>query len=161
MRCASAVLTPSRSPWSISCRRPQSYRLWSTNPIFPAMDCVAAHNDGWSPRLSRTIRTARSWTSGENFGVLLKAPSSQELEPPKNPGRFTAVVEDDVETTRHGDDQLAQPGVGVAAAFAAAGHVVQELRALDVEVDVAAAFDERQVAVRVGHLRQVDPPALV
>ena len=31
---------------------------------------------------------ARSRTSGENFGDLLMAPSSYELEPPQNPGRF-------------------------------------------------------------------------
>ena len=34
------------------------------------------------------MRTARSRTSGENFGDLFMAPSSQELEPPQNPGRF-------------------------------------------------------------------------
>ena len=35
------------------------------------------------------MRTARSRTSGENFGDLFMAPSSQELEPPQFPGRFT------------------------------------------------------------------------
>ena len=34
------------------------------------------------------MRTARSRTSGENFGDLFIAPSSQVLEPPQNPGRF-------------------------------------------------------------------------
>ena len=39
------------------------------------------------------MRTARSRTSGENFGDLFIAPSSQVLEPPQNPGRFnTALV---------------------------------------------------------------------
>ncbi|TSE19304.1 hsdM: type I restriction-modification system, M subunit [Tepidimonas aquatica] len=37
------------------------------------------------------MRTARSRTSGENFDVLFMAPSSQELEPPQNPGRFNVV----------------------------------------------------------------------
>ncbi|MCK2128285.1 replication initiation protein, partial [Thauera aromatica] len=38
-----------------------------------------------------TMRTARSTTSGENFTVVFfMAPSSQELEPPRNPGRFNA-----------------------------------------------------------------------
>ncbi|MGX7709357.1 hypothetical protein ACS5PV_31525, partial [Methylobacterium sp. Gmos1] len=38
---------------------------------------------------SRTIRTARSRTSGENGVVrFVMAPSSQKLEPPGNPGRF-------------------------------------------------------------------------
>jgi hypothetical protein len=45
---------------------------------------------GDSPRCSSTIRTARSRTSGENFVDLFMAPFSQELEPPPNPGRFTA-----------------------------------------------------------------------
>src|SRR5690606_25060999 len=36
-----------------------------------------------------TIRTARSRTSGEYFTGLLMTPSSQELEPPGIPGRFT------------------------------------------------------------------------
>src|SRR4051794_17028872 len=44
-------------------------------------------SEGCSPPWSRTIRTARSRTSV--FVVLLvMAPSSQELEPPANPGRF-------------------------------------------------------------------------
>ncbi|MDC7684522.1 hypothetical protein PQU92_14655, partial [Asticcacaulis sp. BYS171W] len=40
---------------------------------------------------SRNIRTARSRTSGENLFVVLfiVAPSSQKLEPPAKPGRFT------------------------------------------------------------------------
>jgi hypothetical protein len=38
------------------------------------------------------MRTARSITSGENFGdFLMMAPSSQTKEPPQIPGRFTGV----------------------------------------------------------------------
>ena len=46
---------------------------------------------GDPPSCSNTIRTARSRTSAENLFVVLlvMAPSSQELEPPANPGRFT------------------------------------------------------------------------
>ena len=37
------------------------------------------------------MRTARSTTSGENFGdFLIMAPSSQGKEPPQKPGRFNA-----------------------------------------------------------------------
>ncbi|MGL1835102.1 hypothetical protein ACKVEX_16050 [Rhodocyclaceae bacterium SMB388] len=36
-------------------------------------------------------RIARSRTSGENLFVFLMAPSSQELGPPPNPGRFRAL----------------------------------------------------------------------
>ena len=35
------------------------------------------------------MRTARSRTSGENFTDFLMAPSSQRLEPPQKPGRFS------------------------------------------------------------------------
>jgi hypothetical protein len=35
------------------------------------------------------MRTGRSRTSGENFGGFFMTPSSQELEPPQNLGRFT------------------------------------------------------------------------
>src|SRR5262249_2599543 len=41
-----------------------------------------------------TIRTARSRTSGQNRLGLVMAPSSQGLEPPGNPGRFTANIND-------------------------------------------------------------------
>src|SRR5690606_27094663 len=55
-----------------------------------AMDCTAAHCDGYSPRCSCTNRTARSRTSGENLLFLLMAPFSQRLEPPQNSVRFKA-----------------------------------------------------------------------
>ncbi|MEX3791357.1 hypothetical protein, partial [Paraburkholderia sp. BR14374] len=46
---------------------------------------------------SRTIRTARSRTSGEYLGhfffVFSIAPFSQEVEPPEIPGRFTSSSE--------------------------------------------------------------------
>ncbi|MEX3640264.1 transposase, partial [Paraburkholderia sp. BR14320] len=46
---------------------------------------------------SRTIRTARSRTSGEYLGhfffVFSIAPFSQEVEPPEIPGRFRALKE--------------------------------------------------------------------
>ena len=46
--------------------------------------------DGCSPSWSRTIRTARARTSGENLLLVcfVMAPPSQELEPPINPERF-------------------------------------------------------------------------
>src|SRR5436305_12370535 len=51
---------------------------------------IAAQRCGCSLSCSSTIRTARARTSGENLFVVLlvMAPSSQELEPPANPGRF-------------------------------------------------------------------------
>jgi len=39
------------------------------------------------------MRTARSRISGEKrFDFLLMAPSSQSVEPPQNPGRFSVIV---------------------------------------------------------------------
>ncbi|MGH6861191.1 3'-5' exonuclease [Roseomonas mucosa] len=57
------------------------------------MEPIAAHCEAWSPPWSSTIRTARSRTSGEyRFDVFfVMAPSSQEVEPPGNPGRFKAL----------------------------------------------------------------------
>ncbi|NMG72105.1 hypothetical protein GO611_18500 [Azoarcus communis SWub3 = DSM 12120] len=44
------------------------------------------------------MRTARSRTSGENFTDFFMALSSQELEPPPNPGRFKLFFRD-IKTT--------------------------------------------------------------
>src|SRR6056297_6243 len=88
MRCASAVVVPGRVPASTSARLTQSSYVCGTQPILGAIDSTAAHSDGYSPRCSWTMRTARSRTSGENLLDLFMAPFSQELEPPQNPGRF-------------------------------------------------------------------------
>jgi hypothetical protein len=65
-------------------------------PIFAAIDITACHRDPCCPSLSRTSRTARSRTSGENLFVvlLMMLHPTQELEPPANPARFTPVVDD-------------------------------------------------------------------
>ena len=81
---------PGRNPWSRSCRRTHSRSVSASQPIFAAIDWIAAHCDPCSPRCSNTIRTARSLTSGEyRVCFLLMAPSSQRVEPPRKPGRFT------------------------------------------------------------------------
>jgi hypothetical protein len=65
--------------------------LWQRDNLCRFWRAIAAHSDGCSPLCSSTIRTARSRTSGENLLLVLLVitPSSQELEPPTNPGRFT------------------------------------------------------------------------
>jgi hypothetical protein len=48
-----------------------------------------------SPSCSKTIRTARSRTSGEYFGdvcFVMMTPVSQEMGPPVNPARFIAPL---------------------------------------------------------------------
>src|SRR6476620_4880239 len=85
-----SVGTPARCPMSISAFLTQSCSVCGVQPILAAIDVTAAQRDGCSLASSRTIRTARARTSGENLFVVLlvMAPSSQELEPPANPGRF-------------------------------------------------------------------------
>jgi hypothetical protein len=61
------------------------------HPIFDAIELIAAHSEACSPRCPNTIRTARARTSGEYLVCLLIAPSSQELEPPANPRRFSSL----------------------------------------------------------------------
>ena len=58
-RYASVVVTPSRTPESTSARLTHSSRVWGAQPILGAMDSMAAHNEGYSPRCSCTSLTAR------------------------------------------------------------------------------------------------------
>src|SRR5271165_6537191 len=92
-RSCSAVLGPSRWPVSRSCWRTHRRSVSAVQPIFAAIDTIAAHCDAYSSLDSATIRTARSMTSGENFDDLfMMAPFSQMMEPPSNPGRFSTVT---------------------------------------------------------------------
>jgi hypothetical protein len=51
----------------------------AVQPILPVMDSIAAHCDAYWSLASRTMRTARSITSGENFGDFrILAPLSIE-----------------------------------------------------------------------------------
>ncbi|WP_413783984.1 BPTD_3080 family restriction endonuclease [Pseudomonas amygdali] len=56
------------------------------------MALMVAHCDSYSGRCSKTILMARSRTSGEYFGSFFIAPSSQRLESPRNPGRFSFLL---------------------------------------------------------------------
>jgi hypothetical protein len=80
------VVSPARLPWSGSDRRTQLRSVSPEQPIFSAMDWMTAHYEGCSCAWSKTIRTARSLTSGEYVFDLLMAPISQALEPPANSG---------------------------------------------------------------------------
>jgi hypothetical protein len=78
---------PKRPPLSIW--RTHLRSVSGLQPSLVAMATMAAQSDGYSPRASRTRRTARSRTSGENFCfVSLMTPSSQRLGSPAKPGRF-------------------------------------------------------------------------
>src|SRR5690349_20361967 len=82
--------TPARTPLLTSDLFTHSCSVGALQPIFAATEQTAAHRDGYSCACSRTSRTARSRTSGENFlfASRLMTPPSQGLEPPANPGRF-------------------------------------------------------------------------
>jgi hypothetical protein len=70
----SSVVSPSRVPASRSCCRTQLRSVSVVQPIFPAIDCIAAHSESCSSRCVSTIRTARSRTSAENLFGLPMAP---------------------------------------------------------------------------------------
>src|SRR5690606_36964898 len=86
------LVTPSRRPVSRSARRTHARSVSAVQPNLAAIEPSAAHCDGYSDWCSNTIRTARSLTSGEYLVCLLMTPSSQEMEPPGKPGRFTCAV---------------------------------------------------------------------
>src|SRR5687768_9915861 len=89
-RSRSEVVTPARLPWSRSACRTQRRNVSAVQPILPAIEPIAAHCDPCSPCCSKTSRTARSITSGEYlFCRLFMTPSSQEMESPGIPGRFS------------------------------------------------------------------------
>jgi hypothetical protein len=89
MRSRSSLVGPARTPWSRSDWRTQPRSVSGVHPIFAAIELIAAHSEACSPRCSNTIRTARDRTSGEYLVCLVIAPSSQGLEPPANPPRFS------------------------------------------------------------------------
>src|SRR5262249_34961903 len=88
-RCRSSVVKPGRVPSSRSAWRTHFRSVSAVQPIFSAIEVIAAHCESCAASCSRTIRTARTRTSGENRLGLVMAPSSQDLEPPGKPGRFT------------------------------------------------------------------------
>jgi len=55
------------------------------------MEHIAAHCEEYSRSCSKTMRTARSHTSGEYLFDFFITPSSQVMESPVNPGRFNAL----------------------------------------------------------------------
>src|SRR5690606_15454978 len=92
IRSRSAVVGPGRLPRSRSACRTQLRSVSPEQPIFAAIDWMAAHCDAYSRSCSNTSRTARSRTSVESVFAGLMPPSSPELESPANPGRFKASL---------------------------------------------------------------------
>jgi hypothetical protein len=103
---------------------------------------IAAHREGWSLSWSKTSRTARERTPGENLFVVLVviAPSSQELGPPANPGRFKATVNDRLREV--GNDKGAADEVAVLREWlklnAEETNLRKRLKEAEAELDVKA-----------------------
>jgi hypothetical protein len=135
MRSRSSLVVPSRMPVSISCLRTHSCRVWGTHPILGAINSMAAHRDGYSPRCSCTMRTARSRTSGEHLFAFVIAQSSQRNEPLQNPGRFNSFRVDATWLRRaacSGQHRIAHPrhdGAGAVAQVAGVRHFLEVLGA--------------------------------
>lgn len=72
--------------------RTQVRSVCAVQPIFPAIDSIAAQREGYSCLCSLSIRTARSRTSDEYLTDFPIAPSSQVMEPPGFPGRFSCLI---------------------------------------------------------------------
>lgn len=92
IRARSSLVRPPRRPVSISARRTYFLNLSGEQPILSAIDTIAAHWELCSRACSNTIRTARSFTSGEYLPVLAVTPSSQQTEPPAIPGAVQCSV---------------------------------------------------------------------
>src|SRR5262245_43277793 len=75
-RCRSSVVRPGRRPWFRSAWRTHFRSVSAVQPIFSAIEVIAAHCESCAASCSTTIRTARSRTSGENRLGLVMAPSS-------------------------------------------------------------------------------------
>ena len=71
------------------------------------------------------------------------------------------IIQIDVKTPGHGDDELMQRLVSVTAPFGAAGNVIEVINALDVERDVTPAFNEREIPTRIMDDREFDELALI
>ncbi len=88
---ACSVLMPPRSPRSTSTFLTYSFSVCGAQPIFDEIDTIAAQRLSCCHAPSKTIRTARSRTSGEDLFVvlLMMLHPTHELEPPANPVRFS------------------------------------------------------------------------
>ena len=92
-RSRSSVVSPGRAPPSTSARRTQMRSVSGVIPNFEAIEVIAAHCEVCSASCSSTMRTARSRISAGYLPGRVIAPSSQRVEPPTFPGRFSVGAE--------------------------------------------------------------------
>jgi hypothetical protein len=91
-RWRSSVVRPLRWPVSRSACRTQRRRVSGVHPSLLAIEAIAAHCDGCSDPCSRTIRMARSRTSGEYRLGRAMGPILSRNEPSDEPGTIHSYV---------------------------------------------------------------------
>ena len=74
---------------------------------------------------------------------------------------FAPVIEHDVKTTGHRDDQLLQILVSVPSSFGPAWHIVQVINSGDIERNVPATFNKCKIAAQIGYARQINQSTVV
>ncbi len=73
---------------------------------------------------------------------------------------LSAVIQNDIKTSRKRNDQLVQILVGVPAALRATGNIIEIVNALDVKGYMPATLDEREIAPGIVESREVNDLAL-
>src|SRR6476620_9722056 len=85
-RSRSVLVTPARRPWSRSACRTHLRSVSAVQPIFDAIEPIAAHCESYSASCSNRRRTARSRTSGEYLFDVLIDPILSRIGVSGNPG---------------------------------------------------------------------------
>ena len=71
-----------------------------------------------------------------------------------------AIIKNDVKAPRHGDYELVEFLVGMAAPLGSAGDVIKVIDAADIKRNMLLTLDEGQVAASVFDLWKLDNPAV-
>ena len=68
---------------------------------------------------------------------------------------FSAIIKHDVKCPRHCNDKLVEVLMSMPAPLSAARHVVEVIRALDIEWNMIATLDKSEISSRIGDLRKI------
>lgn len=69
---------------------------------------------------------------------------------------FSSVIENHVKTAGHGNQELLQRLMRMSASLGAAGHVIEIVDPPDIERNVLAALNEREIAPRIMDRRKLN-----
>lgn len=89
MRSRSVLLRPGRRPSSLSAWRTHNRKVSGEQPIFCAIDWIAAHCEEYSSSCSKTTESPVPVPLVSICSLSSCAPSSQKMESPTIPGRFS------------------------------------------------------------------------